>query len=95
MKTLRRLLLGLTLGFLLLTTVPVAALRWLPAPTSSFMLQKRVGDLFDSARHPPFRYDWVAWERIALPAKLAMVAAEDQKFAGHLGFDLQAIDKAL
>lgn len=94
-KTLRKLLLGLVLGFLGLTILPVLALRWLPAPTSAFMLQKRIGDLFDTQRHPPFRHDWVGWERISLPAKLAVVAAEDQKFADHLGFDVQAIEKAL
>jgi len=95
LKTLRKLLLGLALGFLLLTVLPVVALRWLPVPTSSFMLHKRAGDLFDAQDHPAFRYDWVAWERIALTAKLAVVAAEDQKFADHLGFDLQAIQKAV
>jgi len=94
-KKLRKLLLGLVLGFLLLTVLPVVALRWLPVPTSAFMLQKRVTDLFDRADHPDFRYDWVGWDRIALTAKLAVVAAEDQKFADHLGFDLQAIQKAV
>jgi len=92
---LRKLLLSLVLGFLALTVLAVLVLRWLPPPASAFMIQKRIGDVFDAPRHPAFRYEWVPWPRIALPAKLAVIAAEDQKFADHLGFDVQAIGKAL
>lgn len=92
---LRKLLLGLTLAILLLSVLPVVALRWIPPPTTAFIVGKQLGDLFDDARHPALEYRWVPWERISLNAKLAMIAAEDQKFADHPGFDLQAIEKAL
>lgn len=95
MKTLRKLALGFVLGLVALTVLPVLALRWLPVPFTAFMVEKRVGDLFDDRKHPDFRYDWVPWEQISLPAKLAVIAAEDQRFAEHLGFDLQAIEKAM
>jgi monofunctional biosynthetic peptidoglycan transglycosylase len=39
-------------------------------------------------------YQWVPMERIAPDAALAVVAAEDQKFPDHWGFDLDAIRKA-
>jgi len=63
----------------------VLILRIVPPFTSAFMIASDV----------PVRYDWVPWARIAPAAGLAMVAAEDQKFPEHWGFDFEAIDKAL
>lgn len=68
----------------------VAALRWLDPPTSAFMLARRWQD-------PPVAIDcrWQPRERIAAPALLAMIAAEDQRFPEHAGFDLDSIRDAL
>lgn len=77
------------LGFLLaLLAVPgvVLALRWLPPPTSAFMLQSAV---------QPVHYQWVPATRIPESLRRAVVAAEDQKFWTHWGFDLMAIAEAL
>ncbi|WP_293397202.1 monofunctional biosynthetic peptidoglycan transglycosylase [Nevskia sp.] len=64
----------------------VLILRIVPPFTSAFMI---------ASDAPEIRYDWVPWQRIAPVAGLAMVAAEDQKFPEHWGFDFEAIDKAL
>lgn len=64
----------------------VLVLRVVPPFTSAFML---------ASDAPKIRYDWVPMKRIAPVAGLAMVAAEDQKFPEHWGFDFEAIDKAL
>ena len=64
----------------------VLLLRLLPPPTSAFMI--------GNALHP-VHYDWVAWDRIAPSARIAVVAAEDQKFPDHWGFDFEAIDRAI
>ena len=64
----------------------VLILRIVPPFTSAFMI---------ASDAPEIRYDWVPWLRIAPVAGLAMVAAEDQKFPEHWGFDFEAIDKAL
>ena len=64
----------------------VLLLRWVPPPTTAFML---------SAEIRPVHQQWVPWERIAPAARLAVVASEDQKFPDHHGFDFEAIDKAL
>ena len=71
--------------FLVVSVFPVIALRWLPPPTSAVMLARtlREGRSQD--------YQWVALERIAPAAALAVVAAEDQKFPHHWGFDVAAI----
>lgn len=84
-------LLGLVAGSVLL----VALFRFVDPPVSSFMLQDRIGALVRGERAYRFRHAWVDWDAISPHAAVAVVAAEDQKFATHLGFDLEAIDKAL
>jgi monofunctional biosynthetic peptidoglycan transglycosylase len=60
-------------------------LRWVPPPTSAFML-----------RHAgPVRYRWVPWREISPQVAVAVVAAEDQKFPHHHGFDFASISSAL
>lgn len=89
-RILRFLLLAAT-GFVLLTLLLVLPLRWLPPLTSSFMLQNRVAQGSLSAR---IRYDWKPRTQISRRAALAVMAAEDQKFLDHAGFDLESIRKA-
>ena len=64
----------------------VVLLRWAPPPTTAFMLQSPT---------QPVQYQWVPADRIAEIARKAVVAAEDQKFWAHNGFDFEAIEKAL
>lgn len=59
------------------------------------MVLARVSALIDGDRDFRLRYQWVDWDRIAPSAKLAMVAAEDQRFAQHIGFDLKSLQQAL
>lgn len=80
-----RVLLAAVLIVTALLLLPVLALRWLPAPTSAFMLASPVR---------PVQQQWVPPERIADSARRAVVAAEDQKFYQHQGFDVEAIEKA-
>ena len=54
------------------------------------MLQNWVGQLSLSAE---VHYDWVSRDKISRRAALAVLAAEDQKFFSHAGFDLEAIRK--
>ena len=81
-------------GFLLLTIIPVLILRWVDPPTSAFMLQKKFKVWWNDKDALQVRYRWVSWERISPHAGLAVVAAEDQKFPFHWGFDRQAITDA-
>ncbi|HEY0914345.1 MAG TPA: monofunctional biosynthetic peptidoglycan transglycosylase [Solimonas sp.] len=83
--SLRRWFWGLLLFAVLFIPVSVLLLRWLPPPTTAFMLQ--------SPKHP-VQYEWVPASRIAEVARKAVVASEDQKFWDHNGFDLEAIEKA-
>lgn len=82
--------LRVTAGFLVLTILLVLPLRWLPPLTSSFMLQNWVAQ---SSLSADVRYDWVSRDKISRRAALAVMAAEDQKFFSHSGFDVESIRK--
>jgi monofunctional biosynthetic peptidoglycan transglycosylase len=71
------------LGLLLVT---VLALRWLPPPTTAFMLQSPV---------KPVQHRWTPADRISDAMRYAVIASEDQKFFEHRGFDFEAIGDAL
>ena len=63
--------------------------RWLAPPTTMFVLQDRL--------HPQhlIQEPWVALEQMSVRLPIAVVAAEDQKFPHHFGFDFQSLSKAL
>ena len=84
----------LTLFFFIFTILVVLIFRFLPIPTSSFMLQQRITNLIDG-NFNSINYDWVNYNEISNSAKLAVIAAEDQKFFDHYGFDFESIEKAL
>ncbi len=69
----------------------VASLRWIDPPTTAFMLQWRFGADEQRAIH----HHWLDWERIPRHMALAVVAAEDQKFPAHWGFDTDQIRDAV
>ncbi|NNC67260.1 MAG: monofunctional biosynthetic peptidoglycan transglycosylase [Gammaproteobacteria bacterium] len=74
-------------GLSLLITL---ALRWINPPYTSFMIVQRV-----STNLIPYKINWVAVKEISPYLLIAAVAAEDQKFPDHYGFDLKAIQSAL
>jgi monofunctional biosynthetic peptidoglycan transglycosylase len=78
----------------ILTVVLVVPLRWIDPATSSFMLQHEVASLVGGSETPGPRHEWVDWEAIAPAVPLAVVAAEDQRFPRHSGFDLVEIGNA-
>ena len=75
------------------SVVVVALLRVVDPPVSSFMLIDRLRGMSDDSYR--FHHHWADWQQISPHAAVAVVAAEDQKFASHAGFDLDAIDRAV
>jgi monofunctional biosynthetic peptidoglycan transglycosylase len=65
----------------------VLAFRWIDPPTSAFMLRERLST--------PIRHRWVDDADISAHIKVAVIAAEDQNFPVHYGFDLKSINDAL
>jgi monofunctional glycosyltransferase len=89
LKALRRLLLRLVVVGVLLTVGLTVPLRWIDPPGSAYMLADRV------FRNQPVEFEWVPAERISPYMKLAVIAAEDQNFPHHRGFDAREIRAAL
>lgn len=83
------------LAVFLFSVVLVLCLRWVPPPTSAFMIERYVETLFEGNRQTTIRYQWVDWESISPEMPLAVVAAEDQMFPHHWGFDFEAISDAM
>jgi monofunctional biosynthetic peptidoglycan transglycosylase len=69
-------------------------LRWVTPPTSAVILERRL-DAFRSGRKYRVDSRWVRWNQISPDAALAVIAAEDQSFATHHGFDFGSMQKAL
>ena len=71
----------------------VCWLRWFNPGRTSFM-QDGLRRL--QARYPEARlqHRWVPYERISINLKRAVIAAEDQKFLEHDGFDVEEMEKA-
>jgi len=81
---------GIVLASILLTL----ALRWVRPPFTAIGVERRVQALWEGRAYEP-RRQWVPWDRISPYAPLAVVAAEDQLFAVHHGFDFESIEDAL
>ena len=77
------------------TIAVVVAMRWIDPPTTAFMLRDRIVAAFAGDPGYEFRHEWRDLEAISRHAPLAVVAAEDQQFPFHRGFDFKQIDKAL
>jgi monofunctional biosynthetic peptidoglycan transglycosylase len=80
--------------FVIVSLLLILALRWIPLPTSSFMVQSGLRALW-VGEGAAVRYDWTPMESISPNAALAVIAAEDQRFPAHHGFDFAAIQDAL
>ncbi len=83
----------LALGFILGSALLVVMLRFVHPPFSALMAERRIQSWFSSEPYTS-RHTWVALDDMAPSMGVAVIAAEDQNFADHFGFDWQAIEKA-
>jgi monofunctional biosynthetic peptidoglycan transglycosylase len=68
--------------------------RLLPPPVSALMIERRIESWSGEGHYTP-HYQWVSLDQIAPAMGAAVIAAEDQKFSEHFGFDWNAIEKAI
>lgn len=61
--------------------------RFIPVPFSAYMVQQKIGHLLQLDFSYSIKYDWVSLDEISPNMQLAVIAAEDQKFPHHWGFD--------
>ena len=81
-------------GFVLACILVVLVFRFVPVPVSGLMVQRRV-EAWSSPKPYVSRHRWVPLEEISPNLGAAVIAAEDQNFPEHFGFDWQAIEKAV
>lgn len=92
-RWLRRVALGLGACFLL-SILQVVVLRFVDPPFSAFMAERQLSAWATGEFGPAISYEWRDLDAIAPSLPLAVVAAEDQNFPVHHGFDFRAIEKA-
>ncbi|EOI3502690.1 monofunctional biosynthetic peptidoglycan transglycosylase [Cronobacter dublinensis] len=92
---LRRLLLR---AFLIVAGVWLAGIllfSFMPVPFSAVMVERQFSAWFSGDFSYVAHSDWVSMDEISPWMGLAVIAAEDQKFLEHWGFDMAAIQKAV
>lgn len=82
------------LGWVVLSVFLVLLFRFVPVPTTAFMVEREVASWFSDQPYAS-RHHWVPLKEIAPCARLAVIAAEDQNFPDHHGFDWEAIETAV
>lgn len=73
----------------------IALFNILPVPFSAVMVERQLSAWFAGNFSYVAHSDWVSMDEISPWMGLAVIAAEDQKFPAHWGFDMGAIEKAL
>ena len=64
-------------------------------PGSTSFMRIRLAELREADPRAELRQQWVPYERISIHLKRAVVAAEDDRFLDHDGFDWEGIERAL
>lgn len=73
----------------------IALFSIMPVPFSAVMVERQVSAWLTGHFGYVAHSDWVSMDEISPWMGLAVIAAEDQKFPEHWGFDVSAIEKAL
>jgi monofunctional biosynthetic peptidoglycan transglycosylase len=77
------------------TTALTGLFRFVDPPTTAFMLARKLQARQGGRQDFTIRQRWVALSELPEHVGLAVIAAEDQRFYDHGGFDLDAIKQAL
>ncbi|HCA00998.1 monofunctional biosynthetic peptidoglycan transglycosylase [Vreelandella alkaliphila] len=82
------------LAFIVLSIALVLLFRFVPPPGSMVMVERKIQSWINS-EPIDIQRQWRSWEHLSSNAKLAVIAAEDQRFPQHRGFDLVELKRAL
>jgi monofunctional glycosyltransferase len=79
--------------FFIFSISGVLIYRFMPVPFTYLMFQRAAEQVADGKK-VHIRHKWVSIDKISPNMVLAAIAAEDNNFAVHRGFDFEAIEKA-
>ena len=85
-----KILLKVLLGFIIISFVSTLIFRFVQIPITPLMIIR-----YFEMEEGKIDKDWKSLDEIGKNMPLAVVTAEDQKFAEHFGFDMEAIEKAM
>lgn len=70
-------------------------LKWVNPVLSSIMIQRKIEAMLAFNERQMIAYSWVSYDEISKQMSVAVIAAEDQNFPFHFGFDFKQIEKAI
>ena len=82
------------LWFFILSIGFTVIYRFVPVPITPLMVIRLYEQAKDEKKEVRLYKDWVSIQKISKHVPQAVVAAEDQKFMDHKGFDWDALEKA-
>lgn len=82
------------LWFAAISVVLVIIFRFVPPPGTALMVERKI-ESWSDGQSINLQRTWQPWDKISNDLKVAVIAGEDQKFAEHWGFDVEAIQAAL
>ncbi|MBE0551970.1 MAG: monofunctional biosynthetic peptidoglycan transglycosylase [Ignavibacterium sp.] len=94
-KKLPKIILKIFIWFIFLTVSLVLLLKWINPPKSSIMIQRKIEAVVLWNERQMIAYEWFSYDDISKQMAIAVIAAEDQNFPFHFGFDFEQIEKAL
>nr|WP_298055784.1 monofunctional biosynthetic peptidoglycan transglycosylase [uncultured Halomonas sp.] len=80
-------------AFVLLSVALVVLFRFVPPPGSMVMVERKIQSWVHS-EPIDIQRQWRSWDSLSDNAKLAVIAAEDQRFPHHRGFDFVELRRA-
>ena len=80
--------------FFILSIATVILFRFVPVPFTPLMLIRCGEQIFSKDKKLKLKKDWISLDEMSSAMPLAAMAAEDQNFEEHFGFDFDAIKKA-
>ena len=95
LKQIPKIILKIFLGFFFLSAFSVLLMKWINPLTSSIMIQRKINAVVTFKDPQMIAYEWFSYDDISKQMALAVVAAEDQNFPTHFGFDIEQIQKAI
>ena len=92
-KKITSVFLKILIWFFGVSVLSVFIFRFVPIPITPLMIIRTIEQKVDN-KNIKIKKDWVSLNKIGTSMPLAVIAAEDQKFEEHFGFDIDAIQKA-
>ncbi len=93
LQRIKKVILKIILWFFGLSIGSVILFRFVPVPFTPLMIIRCVQQM-TGGEELTLNKDWVRLRKMSAALPLAVIAAEDQNFEEHFGFDLDAISKA-